>query len=323
MSSPEEIQTKLSSVKRYFYHATEAQQKLNNHLQKLLDLASHLKYCEDGVLWHLRYQVLQLRLDQEDVFKVLIRLHHNFCMAIGIDPKSSEERNLVHLQQLLGEENFKYLLSLLGNLVSKLSQAWNLQNKKQQQVMARKNLSKQQGSTTETLEFEAEFAEDADVNVVQEQQMKGSSIDAYEHELSMVTDLQAYFQYSMEQLTEALQAYEGIPKFGLIYDYIAGLQGPVSNFHTAFQSGLGYINHLMNSLNFPLLMQQQTEGQYNQKQLIANTLGNLVQIYRNIYQPALSPAVRPQAAPAISLTPSEEKLESESQLRRTLQFFPH
>jgi hypothetical protein len=85
-------------------------------------------------------------------------------------------------------------------------------------------------------------------NAEKKQSYDLETIKEIEHELHEAAELQAMFQYSLEQLTEAFQAIAGSPKLGIVYNYIASLEGPVSRFFIAEQNGIKLIETLSKDL---------------------------------------------------------------------------
>jgi len=147
-------------------------------------------------------------------------------------------------------------------------------------------------------------------------------------------ELQANFSFSIEQLTESIQVYAGSPKFGIIYDYLAGIKGPISRFHMAELSGIGKTQGLLNQLSNSLgldkktltytnqqaiqVMNRQLMHNYNlQRQLIKDRSAQLKQLA----QLEIQLDNQLQAKPSISPAPSnQEPLQVANKLRRTLNF---
>lgn len=298
MMQPSPSVNSLDNIKRFFQHTQNAQHEFEQHLSKALVLiAGHLNAIKDeNVIWRLRNKILQLRLDQRDVLLVLMRLQHNLCMALGLDPKSSEHHNLERLMLRVGDENSKHQIFSLAYLSKKIAESYP--NKEQRIVP--KPSKKIEDDDEENDDTEADSQE---------------NIIACEQEFNQIAESSAYFQYSLEQLNEVLRCNESLPPFGVIYTYVATLQGPVSRFHMAIQSGLGHLDSLLKKFDFLLsnTMQETLEIQ----PLLLQTIQTLEEVYYLIKQPLLIPSSRPE----LSVVPSEEELERQRQIQRTMRFF--
>ena len=127
-------------------------------------------------------------------------------------------------------------LSLLGHLVDKLNKALSLTEKTKENQIHEKELFeeliKKIHNRLESSDKNHDYS-DNKVNpkkVISHKDKVARYGATIAHELQMASGLQEYFSKCISQLTEAYHAMPGIPKFGLIFDYLGGLKGPLSRF---------------------------------------------------------------------------------------------
>ena len=248
-----------SQVKEVF----QTQEKIQTSLQEVQKHIGEGIPEDDPILDHFRHLTMQLRLDNEDVILSLLQMNKSYCVALGIDPLKSEATNLERMNYLLGEENVKLELTSLHNLMDKLERTLTMSEKL---TRAQENQRKEHRRLMERMrdwclghpdcqaEGEKLAAELAATNSPElshgwDETAPTRSITKVEHELATALELQTQFQFSIEQLTESFESCASLPKFGLIFDYLAGLEGPVSRFYQAYQNGLSIFGSISQSLN--------------------------------------------------------------------------
>lgn len=327
-----------------------SEKRVHDQLDKISQLFDKAGDLEQSDWQRLRSPMLQLRLDNEDIVKVLLRCYKSFSQAIGLDPLANETQHLERLAKLLGEESLRDELSLLGHLIDELEKIHDNQLRqrkaKEQKRSAMKklldrlknlfgkdksflNLSKH---IEHDLDIEAEKARTIDYR---ESRYQHKLTNQLAHEMHTAIELQSAFRHSLLQLTEAFQEYGSIPKFGVIYDYLAGLKGSISRFHLAYQNGLGLINALSQRMSQALGLQHQ-DSLTNQKQLLLNRMHHVQQLQQQstlslsnqqqrineltakVAQAANQPHLQQQ--PTVKPV-SEQALSREVELRRTFRNF--
>lgn len=238
-------QRQVKELDSLFRKTLEHQSRANQFLDKVAaELQSGEELDEEDAHRMLRL-VLQYRLDTIDSIKKLLHMNKALCHAIGIDENNSMKKNLDLAAFQLGEDNLLRELTLLSGLWRELNKALAMtekglrlqaEEKKRHQkildkVAERAGLSKDKKEASKTSKKMTR----------REREMLYSVKDALGHS--------EYFKLNLEQLTEAYHHFGGLPKFGLIYDYLAGLKGPISQFHTALQHGIGQSQSLVKALS--------------------------------------------------------------------------
>jgi hypothetical protein len=214
---------------------------------------------EQNPFQRLQAPMLQLRLDNMDVIRELITFHRSFCNVLGIDTQHSALDNLNQIKYLIGNEDIDRDLSLLGHMLSDLEKVYDISHKNYLHQLEHQRLQKQllqkilqqlrqDVQSSESLNELLDFMNDADTERYDETQSI-SFIERYyfnlQHELVTALELQAMFQYSLEQLTESMQVYEGDFKLSASeYDHIASLRGPIDKFYTAIVNGVVVLQDL-------------------------------------------------------------------------------
>lgn len=254
----------------------EALSTQKSYLKKLKDIVIMLE--EDGLLdethsTHLYRLVLQHRLDKESVIKNILLANKQLCLALGVEEHGSLKQNTDALVTQLGTDTFFKELSLLSHLVDKLNRALSLleETKKVQEKekelfkrlleKMKRLFSKKEGITLDNPSKEIRLE-----NVHSFEEKVALFGDSIAHELSFAAGLQAYFSLSIEQLTEAYHAWAGAPKFGVVYDYLAGLKGPFSELTKNIKEGIALTDQILQKLSLKLgIAPQKTVNQlFNQ-----------------------------------------------------------
>lgn len=246
----------VQTLDKFLREALVAQQ---NYIKKISLVAQHIGVRQQELgeesTKRLYQLLLQHRLDKENVIKNLMRANKALCLALGLEEHASLSKNLDAAAKQLGKDNLFRELALLRHLVEKLAKMLallertkkiQLQEKEQLAKLFKKNKNNAQGEVNGESDKEAHGKARAASHSYQER--IASHGDSIVHELKTAIGLQAYFSYCIEQLTEALQVLPGLPKFGIIYDYLAGIKGPVSNFQTLLLQGISYTNEALQTL---------------------------------------------------------------------------
>lgn len=228
---------------------------VNDKLSRLIDEASEAALKDESIFKridkHLDVSVLdeetisqaflltlQYRLAAEGVLKVLMKADKSLCQALGIIPANRPEKNLDLLHFYLGHsktaEDFSLLLDLEGDLlkvldkVNKVSGLLKKENQHLKKLKEKQNLADLDDEITQKSDKEALKSSYASYG---NEAIIASLRDAIGH--------RNLFHLSVDALTEAIQEFGHIPKFGVQYDYLAGLKGPISRFYQAYLNGMG------------------------------------------------------------------------------------
>lgn len=224
-------------------------------LQQVIEL-SELDEEESASLFVL---ALQYRLDAEDVIKALIAADKNLCAALGIARENTRNRNLDLLHYYLGKSNTAHDFAILLDLDGELLKALSLNDR------LAKLLSKER-KRLERLAKRRTFDEDRDDN--ERHDNKDTKSKGYAHygalgiakQLKEALGFQGLFHFCLQELTEALQEFGHIPKFGIQYDYLVGLKGPISRFYTAYLHGIGLCESILQHLDKKLPKLEKARG---------------------------------------------------------------
>ena len=95
-------------------------------------------------------------------------------------------------------------------------------------------------------------------------------------ELRSAIGLQSYFALCISQLTEAYHAIPGLPKFGIIYDYLAGIRGPMEQRHLQHAQSVQLSQSMLKTLSKTL----EFKAQANFNQLLHQANRSLDKLYQ-------------------------------------------
>ncbi len=255
MPNSKQDEKAISQMDKLLRQAMLAQKQSLQHLEKALaffqeDMGEMDE--EDGIQFF--QLVLQYRLDKEDVIKKLLRVNGQHCAALGIHINHSAKKNLDTAAHLLGSDNLHRELALLSNLAHKLNKLLSLSDKaKHAHAEERRQYERLIRLIREKGHLIGDKHEAIKVgNKYRKRACRGIA------EIHDAIAFQESFQLNIEQLAESFHAYEGLPKFGLIHDYLAGIKGPISQFHQLELSGITVSEELVISVGNQLKLDRQT-----------------------------------------------------------------
>lgn len=321
MSSDEK---KVQELDALFRKALEHQSISIKHLERVShELESGVTYDDDDSHKMLRL-VLQYRLDTIDSIKKLLAMNKGLCHALGIDEHNSMKKNLDVAAYLLGEDSLLRELTFLAGLWRQLNKVLALTEKslrlqQEEKKLHERILDKIKNRLGKTVD-EKPAKLDKKLTA-KERELFYSLKDALGHA--------EYFRLNIEQLTEAYHHYGGIPKFGLIYDYLAGLKGPVSQFQMAIQHGIGLSKVLSDKLSqhLGLSLDKQSASrlihQLNKdldKHITAQKQLQQTEQNHKAYWRALEQSLELQRNQVPKPVPSD-RFDNAMQLRRTMNIF--
>lgn len=266
MTKEEKIVSELDGL---FRKAQKEQAEGLKHLDNVADALSDDLGLDDELSHRMLQLTLQYRMDKEDVIKKLLKLNAQLCHALGINEKNSLHKSLDIAAQLLGTDNLLRELSLMGNLWGQLNKVLALTEQSKKLQLEEKRLRER------ILEkINKRLGKDSDAPEKKQKKKMSAKQRALFYGMQDAIGHQEYFKLNVEQLTEAYHQYSGLPKFGLIYDYLSGLKGPISQFHTALQHGIGKSSTMVTGLAKRL---QLSHEKMNVKQLLHQTNKSLTE----------------------------------------------
>lgn len=241
-----------------------AQKNYLDKLRKIIKLLDNDSPLDEGGATHLYRLVLQHRLDKESVLNNLLRSNKQLCLALGLEEHGSLKHNIDMLITQLGTDNFSKELSLLGHMVAKLNKALALTEKT-------KLIQKKEKALFEGLLKKIKYLYPRKDPLTQVKALKSTVIDesmnhdarmrAYgdsiAEELRLAAGLQAYFSTSIALLSDAYHDMPGLPKFGIIYDYLVALQGPFLDMILMIKEGVSLTDTILLVLSHKLGIQPQ------------------------------------------------------------------
>lgn len=254
----------LDALKNFEYKATHALENANLCLKKLKNRL-YKSDIDNEVGTRLYQLVLQYRLDGEDALRVLLSSYQGICTALGIQPSNSVAKNLDIACYHLGKDNLHGELSILRSLAEKLLKALALAQKSIKKQLEEK---KQFERILHQLGVKGEINASKSLSFADFGQYKNNQSTLFVNDISNAIRQQAYFIFCIEQLTSAMHDIGHIPKFGLIYDYLAGIKGPISRYQVALQNGLALGEELLAYLSNKLkLNKRQTSVRHQVHEL--------------------------------------------------------
>lgn len=317
-----EEQNKISRLDKPFRAALEACDNLTSRLQDLKQSIDDADEDEhSGISTYVYQLVLQLRLEHEHVLRSLLNSNKALCAALGIELNQTLHKQIDAAIYQLGFSNFYGEFSILSHLVDKLRKALSKTQK------LTHNQAVILDNTLEKTAYRA--AKKAQPNKLNNSlQLDNPAIS---DKLHILIGLQGYFALCIEQLTEAYHAMPGLPKFGITYDYLAGIKGPMAQLPNKFQQVLSLSQEiaqkcahslkLSHQENFNLLlhiMNQSVEKLvHTQTQL---QLAHNEQL-KKIQAKSASPTVHPSPKPAPSPPPAQAPTPQPTWRQTTLNIF--
>ncbi|PWY55128.1 hypothetical protein DGG96_13170 [Legionella qingyii] len=236
--------------------------------------------------------VLQYRLGNQDTLALLLSIDQNLLYLLDIQPRHSSKMNMDRLAYALGNEDLKQVIHMLSLLVSSLLKITNRYQK-------------------DHLSFELKAYQRK--HIKQNILIKGMQklILQQDHFLSLMRNLQ-------ENVTLLLEH----QSVGPVFDHIAALRGPISQFYQATLHGLGVAKELYEKINKNELLNQKVE-------LLLKQAEEVLKIMPSIYKPqphyTLTPPSNTLTQPSNTLTQlrplSAEQLEQRAAAKRLRPFF--
>jgi hypothetical protein len=223
-----------------------SQAKANEQIEKANQELANSSENDLQTLIHIHQLTLSYRLDTQNIIKSLLSFNQGLCQTLGIEPQNDFVTNMERAAFALGTEELDQDFALLRELFKQLRKTLELSEKvREKQKLELEKLDKLLKKLGKK-ELEAASEEEDEENELEhkhekkyQREKRYPKLRSAERALMTALDLQVNFAHSIDQLTEALQVFGNIPKFGLIYDYLAGLKGPISRFHLALQNGIG------------------------------------------------------------------------------------
>jgi hypothetical protein len=249
-----DIARSIATIDKHRVHAEDACKALETHIEHIKRaLDAFPDDIDDEHFIKLSDPALQLRRDLLDTLKTLTQTNRNMCRALGIEPSNSLEQNYdrlkYHIGQALYQDRLRSLLRLLHELhrQSKQNKAQSEKNRKRQELLDAL-VDEEDELKKERKEVKSEKKQHEKSAAKHKLSQVNDHFLPLLHELHEALQCQAQFQFSLEQLTESLHAYPGLPAFGIFYDHVATLKGPVDRFFQALQNGMKIMSDLSEHL---------------------------------------------------------------------------
>lgn len=190
--------------------------------------------------------ILEYRLATQDALVSLMSLDKHVLYILGIQPQHSDKVNLERLTYALGSDDLKQILHALSQLVEHL-----LRIAKRYQTQQKNSVSQKPAKVVKTI--------------------KG---------MKAVILKQTTFLSSIRSLEKDIEQLIRFEATGPIYDHIAAIRGPISQFYQAVLSGLEVSNKLYQLVNKNQLLQDSVD-------LILKRTDEVLQNMPSLYQPQL------------------------------------
>lgn len=224
--------------------------------------------------------ILQYRLDTQDALIKLVHLNNNLLKVLGVGPEYSREMNLDRISYAVGNEDLHQILYALGHVVESLLRVADRYRQEQQKVSAKKR-----------------YAYTLNANP------QNTKILRY---LQKANAQQKLFLSLIPQISLQLEGYIKTEAIDPVFDHIAALRGPISQFFQAEQNGLEVAHNLYDKVNEEIQLENNIAYTLEQANLALKKLPTL-------YQP------HPTMTPVMN---NRERLEQRAAEKRTRNFFP-
>lgn len=272
-----------SSLEQLADEANQALAESQTILQELVDDSTLITLPEDSSMS--RAQILQLilqyRLDSQDALAKLLQLEHGVLQALGIAPQQSSKINLERMMYALGHDDLRHILSSLNQLVSALLRVVH----RYQQTL--NNTSRKKNSQL-SLNVNPKYT-----TVV--------------NRLKKTTVLQIRFM-SFIDIINNLDEWNKLAAIGPVFDHIAALRGPISQFYQAIQNGFELTLNLYGKINKEAQLETHLDHLLQQTESVLKQMPLMIQPH-HFFTP-----VREDSA---------ERLEQRASIKRLGHFFNH
>ncbi|WP_392536490.1 hypothetical protein [Legionella sp. 227] len=266
--NPEQLKNLLSE-------ATQSIESSKNLLQEILNAPTEEDSSMEDTICSIQL-VLQYRLNSQDALAILLSIDQNVLFLLGIQPRHSPKMNLDRLAYALGNEDLKQLLHALSLLVNSLLKIANRYQKNH-------------------LSFELSH------------QRKPSRQNMLIKGMQKLISQQNHFLNLIKKLEENVTLLLEYQSVGPLFDHIAALRGPISQYYQAILNGLDETKQLYEKINKPELLEHKVELLLKQAEEVLNIMPSL-------YKP------RPSYSPQPSKM-SSEQLEQRATAKRLRPFF--
>ncbi|MCL9684838.1 hypothetical protein [Legionella maioricensis] len=262
---------------------TQANQLLADSQALLIDLGDDSE-SSDAASFDINVKIIQLlleyRLSSQDALSKVLSLDHNLIALLGIEPKHAASTNLDRLTYALGSEDLRQILHALSQLVDYLLKVVHSYQKNQQQLNRYNHMHKESKPSKLLMGMQ---------KLVMQQKKLLSLLDEMGKNLEQITQVEA---------------------IGPLYDHIAALRGPISQFFQAIQHGIGLAHELY----------QKTNKEVPLEHSLAHVLQQIEEVLEqmpSIYKPHPHYQAPPPALETV------ERLEQRASTKRLSPFFNH
>lgn len=248
--------------------ATKYLHEQESILKELLEISAKTDDLSDEEKVLTIQLILQYRLSSEDALGFLLKMDHNLLYFLGIQPQQSGRMNVERLAYAIGNEDLKQILNVLAILTGSLSK-----------IVARYK------------ENHASFT------------LKSKEHSILSKVATKLITKQKQFLTVLNKLHLEIEQLVKLQAAGPVFDHIAALRGPISQFHQAIAHGLGQAEQLYHQINKKPVIDYQLHS------LLKKT-DEVLHVMPSLYNP------HPTSSPMTA-----EKLEQRAAAKRLRPFF--
>lgn len=259
---------------------TEANQHLETSKNTLEELFNDPTTTEDLLTEEKAYGIqliLQYRLSCEDALALLLKIDHQILYSLGIQPQQSSKINLERLSYAVGHEDLKHILNFLANLVDSLSKIVSRYHKQQVSFRAKNKGTRKTSCFIQALK-----------KLTAHHNHFLKTLTLSEHEINQLVKMHAV---------------------GPLFDHIAALQGPISQFHQILSYSMDQTKFLYQKINQSAAIDHQLDFLLKKAEDVLSLMPSLYKASPHHFAKPLNDKMTP------------EQLEARAAAKRLLPFF--
>lgn len=256
-------------------------------LQDIKDASGEDSSDEDRILSI--QLILQYRLSCEDVLCFLLQMDQNLLYSLGIQPGLPAHINKDRLAYALGNEDLKQILNILAILTNSLSKIIARYKSTHASFSSKEKRLQQQNSLTKALTSllhkQKEFAE-----VVEKLNDDIAELTTLQFEESKVLVKQKLLPEVLQKLESEAEHFTKLHSGELVYDYIASLRWPITNFYQHILRRLEYSQQFYRQLNSKPVVDYQLNVLLENAAHVLNTMPSIYHPHPNYQLKQFDPA---------------------------------
>lgn len=203
--------------------------------QTILEEMLTVEYSTTGMpveeqMVHLQ-QVLQFRLNCEDNLALILKIDQTLLEFLGIQPTNSAKMNFERLSYAIGNEDLKQILNILSILLGSFTKLAARYRKQQHNCLNKKQIFYPNNRFGQQLD-----------KLLSQHKKSTDLLQTADHQINLLLKQQGS---------------------GPLFDHIAALRGPISQFHQAIMHGLGGAKQLYRKINHTKQLPQEVEHLVN------------------------------------------------------------